>query len=108
MTQITPNAPMTFAGGKVKVVPCAGGYHIRTRRKHGDFNEDLKTQLPWYARRWDSAAKAWWVKEVYLIPFVLDIIGAWFDPGLTAELDRLQAAAGPAIWELNHYLGVTR
>jgi hypothetical protein len=87
---------MTFAGGKVKITPTQGGYHLHTPY-HKGFVEDLKTQLPGHARRFDKTTKAWWVSEPYLTAAVLDIIAAWFDPALKEELAKIRAEMPPAI-----------
>ena len=96
LAQLSTNRPFTLAHGQVKVVPASGGYHLHTPY-HKGFVEDLKTQLPPHARRFEKAAKVWWVSEPYLTAAVLDILATWFDAGLRKELEKIRAETPPVI-----------
>ena len=44
---------------------CDGGWFLRFRYD-AEFIYDIKTILPWYARRWDAIRKAWWIDATWL------------------------------------------
>lgn len=70
------------------VSPAHGGGWLLRFQYDAAFNDDLKTILPWYARRWDDVSQAWWIDSAWLDGVLqlaepyFAIIHYWREPGV--------------------------